>query len=287
MLADKPEISVAASDDSGGPLAIRITVEDGAGAQVSGDTEASGDGTSATFVPSNSLVTGTYTVDARVKDESGNESSASWSFSVIIDTTPPSITGVTPEGESRVGEERRPMITASYTDTGAGVDMDSVVLMINGNPVVPTSVSGTQVVYSPPADMDFGRHTVRLEVSDIAQPSANTAAHEWSFVLEDGKGPIFRGVLRNYPNPFTSNTNVSFTLAREAALSIEVYDITGRLVRVLAQDEVREAGQNEFPWDGKTSAGDVLARGVYFAQIMVTSEPEPVVAVIKMALLRQ
>ena len=287
VLADKPEISVAASDDSGGPLAIRITVEDGAGAQVSGDTEASGDGTSATFVPSNSLVTGTYTVDVRVKDESGNESSASWSFSVIIDTTPPSITGVTPEGESRVGEERRPMITASYTDTGAGVDMDSVVLMINGNPVVPTSVSGTQVVYSPPADMDFGRHTVRLEVSDIAQPSANTAAHEWSFVLEDGKGPIFRGVLRNYPNPFTSNTNVSFTLAREAALSIEVYDITGRLVRVLAQDEVREAGHNEFPWDGKTSAGDVLARGVYFAQIMVTSEPEPVVAVIKMALLRQ
>ena len=287
VLADKPEISVAASDDSGGPLAIRITVEDSTGAQVSGDTEASGDGTSATFVPSNSLVTGTYTVDARVKDESGNESSASWSFSVIIDTTPPSVTGVTPEGESRVGEERRPMITASYTDTGAGVDMDSVVLMINGNPVVPTSVSGTQVVYSPPADMDFGRHTVRLEVSDIAQPSANTAAHEWSFVLEDGKGPIFRGVLRNYPNPFTSNTNVSFTLAREAALSIEVYDITGRLVRVLAQDEVREAGHNEFPWDGKTSAGDVLARGVYFAQIMVTSEPEPVVAVIKMALLRQ
>ena len=286
VLADKPEISVAASDDSGGPLAIRITVEDGAGAQVSGDTEASGDGTSATFVPSNSLVTGTYTVDARVKDESGNESSASWSFSVIIDTTPPSVTGVTPDGESRVGEERRPMISATYTDVaaGSGVDMNSVALMINGNPVVPTSVSTTQVMYTPPADLDFGRHTVQLKVSDLA---GNTATHEWSFVLEDGKGPIFRGVLRNYPNPFTSNTNVSFTLAREAALSIEVYDITGRLVRVLAQDEVREAGHNEFPWDGKTSAGDVLARGVYFAQIMVTSEPEPVVAVIKMALLRQ
>ena len=287
VLADKPEISVAASDNRGGPLSIKISVEDGAGGQVSGNTEASGDGTSATFVPSNSLVTGTYTVDATVKDESGNESSANWSFSVLIDTTPPSVTGVTPDGESRVGEERRPMITASYTDSGAGVDMSSVMLMLDGNPVVPTSVSTTQVVFVPPADLDFGRHTVRLEVSDIAQPSANTATHEWSFVLEDGKGPIFRGVLRNYPNPFTSNTNIAFTLAREATLTIEIYDISSRLVRVLAQDEVREAGANEFPWDGKTSAGDVLARGVYFAQVIVTSEPEPVVAVIKMALLRQ
>ena len=159
-------------------------------------------------------------------------------------------------------------------------------MMLNGNPIVPTSVSATQAVYMPPADLDFGRHTVRLEVSDIAQPSANTAVHEWSFVLEDGKGPIFRGVLRNYPNPFKDSTTVSFTLAREATLTIEVYDITGRLVRVLAQDEVREAGHNEFPWDGKTSAGDVLARGVYFAQIMVTSEPEPEVIVLRMALLR-
>ncbi|MDE0184167.1 MAG: PKD domain-containing protein [Candidatus Poribacteria bacterium] len=286
VLVENPEISVAASDNRGGPLAIRISVEDSAGVRVGGDAEASDDGRSATFVPSAGLTTGTYSVNATVKDESGNESSANWSFSVIIDTTPPSVTGVTPEGEARVSEERRPMITASYTDAGAGIDMSSVVMMLNGNPIVPTSVSATQAVYMPPADLDFGRHTVRLEVSDIAQPSANTAVHEWSFVLEDGKGPIFRGVLRNYPNPFKDSTTVSFTLAREATLTIEVYDVTGRLVRVLAQDEVREAGHNEFPWDGKTSAGDVLARGVYFAQVMVTSEPRPEVIVLRMALLR-
>ena len=286
VLVEYPEISVAASDNRGGPITIRISVEDGAGNQVGGNAEASDDGRSATFVPSVGLTTGKYSVEAIVKDESGNESSANWSFSVVIDTIPPSVTGVTPEGESRVGEERRPMITASYTDAGAGIDTSSVVMMLDGNPIVPTSVSATQAVYMPPADLDFGRHTVRLEVSDIAQPSANTATHEWSFVLEDGRGPIFRGVLRNYPNPFKDNTTVSFTLAREAKLTIEIYDITGRLVRVLAQDEVREAGHNEFPWDGKTSAGDALARGVYFAQVMVTSEPRPEVIVLRMALLR-
>ena len=165
--------------------------------------------------------------------------------------------------------------------------MDSVVLMLDGNPVVPTAVSASQVVYQPPADLDFGRHTVQVEVSDLAAPTVNTATHEWSFVLEDGKGPIFRGVLRNYPNPFTDNTTVAFNLAREATLTIEIYDVTGRLVKVLAQDEVREAGVNEFPWDGKTSEGEVLARGAYLCQIIVTSEPKPVVAVVKMALLRQ
>lgn len=287
VLVENPEISVAASDNRGGPLTIRISVEDGAGVQVGGNAEASDDRRSATFVPSAGLTTGKYSVEAIVKDESGNESSANWSFSVVIDTTPPSVTGVTPEGESRVGEERRPMITASYTDAGAGIDTSSVVMMLDGNPVVPTSVSATQAVYMPPADLDFGRHTVRLEVSDIAQPSANTATHEWSFVLEDGRGPIFRGVLRNHPNPFNDSTTVAFTLAREATVTIEIYDMTGRIVRVLAQDEVREAGHNEFPWDGNTSSGDALARGVYFGQIMVTSEPEPVNAVIKMLMLRQ
>ena len=286
VIVEKPEISVAASDNRGGPLTIRISVEDSEGRQVGGIAEGSDDGTSSTFVPSAALISGMYSVDTTVKDESGNESSASWSFTVLFDTVPPSITVVAPQGESRIGEERRPIITASYSDNAAGVDADSVVLMIDGNPVVPSAVSTSQVVYTPPADLDFGRHTVRLEVSDLAAPNVNTAMHEWSFVLEDGKGPVFRGVLRNYPNPFKENTTVFFTLARESTVSIEIYDITGRLVRVLAQDEVREAGANEFPWDGKTSIGDVLARGVYFGQIMVTSEPTPEYIVVKMALLR-
>ena len=287
VIIEKPEISVAASDNRGGPLSIDISVTDSEGKDVSGDLAASDDATSATFVPSEGLMDGTYSVNATVKDASDNMSSASWSFAVVFDKVPPSITVVSPQGESRVGEERRPMITANYTDNAAGVDMDSVVLMLDGNPVVPMSVSTSQVVYQPPADLDFGEHTVRLEVSDLAAPTVNTATHEWNFVLEDGKGPIFRGNLRNYPNPFTDNTTVAFTLAREAKLTIEIYDITGRLVRVLAQDEVREAGVNEFPWDGNTTAGDVLARGVYFAQIIVTSEPKPVIAVVRMALLRQ
>ena len=283
---EQPQISVAASDDRGGILVIDITLKDSDGKELSGRTQASSDTTSATFTPSGRLTGGTYSVDATVKDRSQNTASASWSFTVEFDTVPPSITVVAPQGESRISEERRPVITASYSDNLSGVDADSVVLMLDGNPVVPSAVSTSQVVYTPPADLAFGRHTVMLEVSDLATPSANTAAHEWSFVLEDGKGPVFRGVLRNYPNPFTSKTTVAFTLARESTLTIEIYDITGRLVRVLAQDEVREAGANEFPWDGKTSAGDVLARGVYFSQIMVTSEPKPEFIVLKMALLR-
>ncbi len=283
---EQPQISVAASDDRGGILVIDITLKDSDGNELNGRTKASSDTTSATFTPSGRLTGGTYSVDATVKDRSQNTASASWSFTVEFDTVPPSITVVAPQGESRISEERRPVITASYSDNLSGVDADSVVLMLDGNPVVPSAVSTSQVVYTPPADLAFGRHTVMLEVSDLATPSANMAAHEWSFVLEDGKGPVFRGVLRNYPNPFTSKTTVAFTLARESTLTIEIYDITGRLVRVLAQDEVREAGANEFPWDGKTSAGDVLARGVYFSQIMVTSEPKPEFIVLKMALLR-
>jgi len=46
----------------------------------------------------------------------------------------------------------------------------------------------------------------------------------------------------NYPNPFNPSTTIPFTLFDEQAISLKVYDLQGRLVRVLV--------------DGKLAAGD-------------------------------
>ena len=91
---------------------------------------------------------------------------------------------------------------------------------------------------------------------------------------------------RNFPNPFASATTIAFTLAQQAKITIEIYDMTSRLVRPLVQDEQREAGPVAIQWDGKTTEGDDLARGVYFCQITVHSSLEPEAFVLKMALIR-
>ena len=47
----------------------------------------------------------------------------------------------------------------------------------------------------------------------------------------------------NAPNPFKENTRISFTLTRQSTVSIIIYDMTLRPVRVLVDNEVWDAGE--------------------------------------------
>ena len=64
-------------------------------------------------------------------------------------------------------------------------------------------------------------------------------------------------LMQNYPNPFNSATRIGFQLPESSQVRLEVYDITGRLVAVLAEGEY-PAGRHQVAFD----AGS-LASGVY------------------------
>ncbi|MBT8400649.1 MAG: VCBS repeat-containing protein [Rhodothermia bacterium] len=68
----------------------------------------------------------------------------------------------------------------------------------------------------------------------------------------------------NYPNPFNPSTTFDVTLPLDKTVSVLIYDVTGRLVRTLAQDVRLPAGTHTFVWDGRVDGGAVAASGVYF-----------------------
>ena len=276
--SDKPIISVSASDDMSGVDTIEIGVKGEGNQTVAGVTSVRSDKTSATFTPAASLTSGTYTVDVKLADMRGNKASGQWQFTVELDTIPPSITITRPMQEHT--ENRRPTVSASYTDNLSGVDAESITLSLDGAAIEPDAVSETQVMFTPQFDLTFGQHTVKLEVSDMA-PSANTAVQEWSFFVER------MGIAnaRNYPNPFDGDTTIALRISRQASITVQIYDFTGRLVAEPISNSVREAGPVEIEWDGQTSAGDNLARGVYFCHILMESELEPQSAILKMAII--
>ena len=276
--SDKPIISVSASDDMSGVDTIEIGVKGEGNQTVEGVTSVRSDKTSATFTPAASLTSGTYTVDVKLADMRGNKASGQWQFTVELDTIPPSITITRPMQEHT--ENRRPIISASYTDNLSGVDAESITLSLDGAAIEPDAVSETQVMFTPTFDLTFGQHTVKLEVSDMA-PSANTAVQEWSFFVER------MGIAnaRNYPNPFDGDTTIALRISRQASITVQIYDFTGRLVAEPISNSVREAGPVEIKWDGQTNAGDNLARGVYFCHILMESELEPQSAILKMAII--
>ena len=66
-----------------------------------------------------------------------------------------------------------------------------------------------------------------------------------------------------FPNPFNPQTTISFALPKEAAVSINIYDTTGRLIRQLVNKEY-QAGVHRIIFDGKN-----LASGVYLVNTIM------------------
>ncbi|MCD6124839.1 T9SS type A sorting domain-containing protein [bacterium] len=64
------------------------------------------------------------------------------------------------------------------------------------------------------------------------------------------------------PNPFNSVARIKFVLPEDLSVSVEVYDINGRLVRILARGKFG-AGENEIIWDGTDEFGNNLPSGIY------------------------
>ena len=279
--SDKPIVSVSASDDRSGVDSIEIAVkDDGNNLSVNGTTSVRSDKTAATFTPTQPLHEGTYTVDVKVMDVAGNQAASKWQFTVELDTIPPTVLSTRPSQEHT--EHRRPIISATYTDNLSGIDVDSVKLTLDGTTIEPDEVSETQVIFTPKFDLTFDIHTVTLEVSDTA-PTPNTATQEWSFYVER----IGLADARNYPNPFEDGTTIGFRLSRQAKVTIRIYDFTGRIVAQPITNSLREAGPVEIAWSGDTSAGEHLARGVYFCHILMESELEPQSAILKMAIVSE
>jgi flagellar hook assembly protein FlgD len=58
-------------------------------------------------------------------------------------------------------------------------------------------------------------------------------------------------------------TEISFRIPTDEVVSLEIYDVSGRLVRTLVNGH-RKSGPYTERWDGKDDAGRSVATGVYF-----------------------
>jgi hypothetical protein len=86
-----------------------------------------------------------------------------------------------------------------------------------------------------------------------------------------GQTPEKFALSQNYPNPFNPSTKIQFQLAASGFVSLKVYDVLGREVRTLVNENLK-AGSYETTFSaegGSASGGDAreLASGVYFYRL--------------------
>ncbi len=68
---------------------------------------------------------------------------------------------------------------------------------------------------------------------------------------------------QNYPNPFNPTTTIRYSLPINKRVSLRIYDMMGRVVRTLVDDQVQSAGSYKVQWDGRNQHGTRVSSGVY------------------------
>ena len=74
-------------------------------------------------------------------------------------------------------------------------------------------------------------------------------------------------LYQNAPNPFNSQTVISYFLQQPSLARLEIFALNGQRVAVLSEGQ-QQAGHYRFHWNGRDDAGRALASGIYIYRLM-------------------
>jgi flagellar hook capping protein FlgD len=79
--------------------------------------------------------------------------------------------------------------------------------------------------------------------------------------------PTAFALRQNQPNPFDRTTTIRFDLPLPSPVRLEVFDVQGRRVAVLASAEF-PAGFHAISWDGRDVSGTPARPGIYVYRLV-------------------
>lgn len=109
----------------------------------------------------------------------------------------------------------------------------------------------------------FGLYSFQQSTTGLAAYFDNIVVTQLvTSVEESEKVPTEFLLLQNYPNPFNPQTQISYKLSAGGFVSLSVYDLLGREIKMLVSKE-QSAGSYTVSWNGKNELGNSVPSGVY------------------------
>jgi len=163
-------------------------------------------------------------------------------------------------------------------------DMSSLHIYIGGGDFY---VGWEETTNTPPIGIDLSDPDFRSYINVDGSPPVGTNG-EWAYLYLDGdfmvRADVDSGVLaidddlvntipehftlkQNYPNPFNPVTNIVFELPEFAKTHLAVFDLTGREVRTLVNNENLNAGHYRYQLNASG-----LPSGMYFYRMTAVSD---------------
>ncbi|MBN2571199.1 MAG: T9SS type A sorting domain-containing protein [Ignavibacteriales bacterium] len=106
-----------------------------------------------------------------------------------------------------------------------------------------------------------GKYDGRLKLVDL------DGTFKYSSVVSFEAGvPSQFALAQNYPNPFNPTTTIEYDLPKDTRVKIEIYSLTGELVKTLINQELKAGYQTTY-WNGTDNNGKTVTSGVYLYRI--------------------
>ena len=114
-------------------------------------------------------------------------------------------------------------------------------------------------------DQSYGRIPDGDDVWDSMSPTPGYSNSGLSTLVNNSIPATYR-LYQNYPNPFNPLTTLRYDLPEDAIINIIIYDIMGRVVRTLVNNQ-QNAGFKSIQWNATNNQGMSVSSGVYLYKI--------------------
>jgi flagellar hook assembly protein FlgD len=94
--------------------------------------------------------------------------------------------------------------------------------------------------------------------------------------IPDDKNPVIDNfnLQQNYPNPFNGSTTIRFQLPTRNQVLLTIYDITGKEVITLINNQNYSPGKHQVSWTAKNQTGKEVSSGIYLYALQVGARRE-------------
>lgn len=131
----------------------------------------------------------------------------------------------------------------------------------------PEYVQGLWNYYFVKNDMSNGMHNAKYAIA-LLQKALNTYPQDVK--QSDNEIPNEFVLKQNYPNPFNPSTKISFSIAKQELVKLEVYDILGKLVYTILNKDM-SPGNYEVSWLGNAKDNSKVPSGIYLLRLQAGS----------------
>jgi hypothetical protein len=225
----------------------------------------------------------TCRVKAVARDASANSGAdvSNGDFTIIEhDTVPPVVTLLTPNGGEILPCGYAYEVEWNASDN-RGVVWTQVLFSAN------SGISYAETLASGPYDStflwtvpnkDFSHCRIKIVCIDADQNRSSDASDadfatssQTDVVGTASSLPQTLVLFQNQPNPFNPATEIRFGVPEETMVSLQVFSVEGRLIRVLTEGRYPPGYYSAF-WDGKDTNGGSVSSGVYLYRLVTEKE---------------